>query len=304
MAKLRSVSTAFWSDPYVEGLTPTQKLLFLYLITNEKTNMIGIYESSSRKISFETGINEADVKKSLDQFTKDGKVKSVGNWILLANYMKHQNYNTNMKKAAIDAYLSIPKELQNNEIEIDRDNPIESFESLSNHYGMVPNHSGTVRKEEYEYEVESELESEPELNEKKKKISTLRLFESNRDILIQAAKENYPNKNCEHAFDDMLDHCKIKGAKYLDYKLAYFKWVRDDRFQKYDLQTTAGPRLKPEFRHIKNWEDKTYGETENLFYYTIFDVTQNAWRYIKASQQEKIRVSGIHGADKLISCHE
>jgi hypothetical protein len=83
-------------------------------------------------------------------------------------------------------------------------------------------------------------------------------------------------------------------------------WLNSKRWEDVldESQTTAGPRLKPEFRHIKSWEDKTYGETENLFYYTIFDVTQNAWRYIKASQEEKIRVSGIHGADKLISCHE
>ena len=36
MSKLRSVSTAFWSDPFIEDLNPAQKLLFLYLITNEK----------------------------------------------------------------------------------------------------------------------------------------------------------------------------------------------------------------------------------------------------------------------------
>jgi hypothetical protein len=167
------------------------------------------------------------------------------------------------------------------------------------------NRKGTEREQKGNIYKHTNLQTSKPTNDiAEKKISSVSAFESNRDKLIEAAKEKYPDKNCERAFDDMAEYCKIKGAKYLDYKLAYFKWVRDDRFQKYDSQTTAGPRLKPEFRHIKNWEDKTYGETENLFYYTIFDVTQNAWRYIKASQQEKIRVSGIHGADKLISCHE
>ena len=53
MSKLRSVNTAFWSDPWVEDLTPSEKLLYIYFITNEKTNMLGIYELSIKKISFE-----------------------------------------------------------------------------------------------------------------------------------------------------------------------------------------------------------------------------------------------------------
>ena len=109
MAKLRSVSTAFWSDPFIEDLTPNQKLLFLYLITNEKTNMLGIYEASIKKISFETGIENTNVKKDLEEFEKLEKVKYINNYVILINFMKHQNFNTNMKKSAIDCYNSLPK---------------------------------------------------------------------------------------------------------------------------------------------------------------------------------------------------
>jgi hypothetical protein len=132
----------------------------------------------------------------------------------------------------------------------------------------------------------------------------------------------YPKKEAKKAAQKVWDKLSIeKQQKAIDALPSHItkwaekdnlyvpnasKWFNEERWEDVlDVsQTNAGPRLKPEFRHIKNWEDKTYGETENLFYYTIFDVTQNAWRYIKASQQEKIRVSGIHGAEKLISCHE
>jgi hypothetical protein len=39
MKKLRSVATNFWSDPYIEELHSDFKLVYLYLITNDKTNM-------------------------------------------------------------------------------------------------------------------------------------------------------------------------------------------------------------------------------------------------------------------------
>ena len=151
MAKLRSLSTAFWSDPFIEDLTPQQKLLFIYLVTNDKTNMLGIYESSIKKMSFETGINKNDIEKSLKEFQKKGKVKYIDNYVVLVNYMKHQNFNTNMKKSAIDTYNDLPKELKDNTLIVDKSNPLKGFERLLNHYGMV-------RKVEVEYELEDEIE--------------------------------------------------------------------------------------------------------------------------------------------------
>jgi len=56
MSKLRSVSTSFWSDPFIEDLSPEHKLLFLYLITNEKTNMLGIYRNQSKKFPLKQGL--------------------------------------------------------------------------------------------------------------------------------------------------------------------------------------------------------------------------------------------------------
>ena len=160
MSKLRSVSTSFWSDPFIEELTPNQKLLFLYLITNSRTNMLGIYEASIKKISFETGLKIETVKNDLKEFERLKKVKYINNYVVLVNYMKHQNYNTNMKKSAIDIYNNLPNELKDNKLNITKDNPLKGFESLLNHYGMV-------RKIEYEYEEEREEESESEYDVKK-----------------------------------------------------------------------------------------------------------------------------------------
>lgn len=155
MSKLRSVSTAFWSDPFIEELSPNEKLLFLYLITNEKTNMLGIYESSVKKISFETGLTKEEVFNALKRFETLKKVKYINNFVVLINYMKHQNFNTNMKKSAIDTYNKLPKELKDNKLSIDKSNVEKGFESLSKHFGMV-------RK--VEYEVKDELEDEYKLN--------------------------------------------------------------------------------------------------------------------------------------------
>jgi len=159
MSKLRSVSTAFWSDPFIEELSPNQKLLFLYLMTNEKTNMLGIYESSIKKISFETDIPKVSLKKDLELLVSRGKVKYIDNYIILVNYMKHQNFNVNMKKSAIDIYNALPNVLKDSTVIVSKSNPLKGFESLLNHYGMVS---------KVEAKVEDELEDEDKPKKKPK----------------------------------------------------------------------------------------------------------------------------------------
>ena len=158
--KLRSVNTSFWSDPFIEGLTPDEKLLFLYLITNEKTNMLGIYEVSLNKISFETGIIKSKITKAFERFEEAQKIRYEDNYVILLNYLKNQKFNTNMKKSAIDAYNDLPKSLINSDIEVSKVNPSEGFETLCKGFGMV-------RKVEVEDEVEIKEEVEAKVELKK-----------------------------------------------------------------------------------------------------------------------------------------
>jgi hypothetical protein len=163
MDKLRSVNTSIWSDTWFEDLPPTSKLLFIYFITNEKTNMLGIYEISVSKISFETGINKETISKALEQFVKDKKIKYLNNHLILVNYLKHQRYNPNMKKSAVNAYNDLPECIKHEAIDFieigkEKTSIDKGFETLCKAFGMV-------RKIEDEYEVEEEEEKEYKIEE-------------------------------------------------------------------------------------------------------------------------------------------
>ena len=197
MSKLRSVSTAFWSDPFIEELNSDEKLLYLYLITNDKTNMLGIYEISMSRISFDTGIKKETVLNALKRFESLSKVKLVSNYIILCNFMKHQNFNTNMMKSAIDVYNGLPQVLKIQGLTVSKENPSEGFESLSKGLGMV-------RKVEVEYEVELESQLEDEeisLNE----IPSFEIFKS-------YALEKKPNAS-EEAIKLKYEAWKLSGWK-------------------------------------------------------------------------------------------
>lgn len=199
MSKLRSLSTAFWSDPWIEELSPNEKLLFIYLVTNSKTNMLGIYEASVRKISFETGLQKEDVVNALKAFERVNKVKYSENYVIVKNYMKHQNYNTNMKKSAIDIYNNLPNELKIKGLTVNKLKPSEGFESLSNGYGMV-----SKREVEYEEEEEIELNENAEVSRaidliRKNKPSELETFEMQNKKLVKDWRV------LEDSFNDKID---------------------------------------------------------------------------------------------------
>lgn len=149
MEKLRSVNTKFWNDTFIETLDSKEKLLFLYLLTNPLANILGIYEISLNRISFDTGITIESIEKALKGFESIGKVYYLDGFIILSNFQKNQKMNTNMIKGATELFTKLPNRVKS----LVLDKALKGFESLSN---------GFKDFEKYEDEIEDEIESESE----------------------------------------------------------------------------------------------------------------------------------------------
>lgn len=150
MGKLRSINTRFWSDHYVMNLDPIEKLLFIYLLSNEKTNMLGVYELHPKHISVETGIEWQTVQKLFTRFEEDEKIAYREGHVIIFNWMKHQKYNDNMRKSALNDLAGLPKSLMRKDV----------MRSIVTHCKGFA--KGSEPFAEYEYEYESELELERE----------------------------------------------------------------------------------------------------------------------------------------------
>ena len=105
MAKNRYINTVFWNDNYVVDLDPSEKLIFIYLITNPHTNISGVYQLPLKTIAVDTGIEKDMCKKILDRFIKDKKIIYSDGWIAIMNFLKHQNYNSPQVQIAIENEL-------------------------------------------------------------------------------------------------------------------------------------------------------------------------------------------------------
>lgn len=206
MSKLRSINTSIWNDTWFEELDPEQKLLFIYLITNDKTNMLGVYEISIRKISFETSISKQKIEKSFEFFEKSGKIKYAYSRVILLNFLKHQNYNNNMKISAVRCYNELPKELKTLKSGILEESK-QGFETLCNGFGMV-------RKIEVEIEDEDESECESEKNNAIAQTQKFdnRVLEFKKSLIpfLDTQGGNYSKKIVEDFFDYWSEPNKSK----------------------------------------------------------------------------------------------
>lgn len=100
MAKQRYVNTKFWSDNFISELNPLDRYLFLYFLTNEHTNIAGIYELPLKTIAFETGIEIDMLKKMVKRLT--GKVEYIDGWVCIRNFQKHQSQESTKVKRGIE----------------------------------------------------------------------------------------------------------------------------------------------------------------------------------------------------------
>ena len=111
MSKNRFINTKFWSDNFIIELNPLDRYLFLYFLTNEHTNIAGIYELPLRTISFETGIEKDMLEKMIKRL--NGKIFYIDGWVYIKNFEKH-NYARGHSKVKIgveNAKKEIPKHI-------------------------------------------------------------------------------------------------------------------------------------------------------------------------------------------------
>lgn len=93
MAEIRFIQTSFWGDSYILDLTPEEKLIYLYLLSNSKTSQCGAYEIPPKTIEYETGLIREVVARVLERFQSSGKIlfDRSTNEIMLLNWFRHNN---------------------------------------------------------------------------------------------------------------------------------------------------------------------------------------------------------------------
>ena len=114
------INTRFWSDGFVvEKLNALDRLLFLYLLTNEKANIVGIYELPIRTAAFETGIDKDDLEKMLNRLAP--KIEYFNGWVYIRRFVDHQQSNPSINRGMIRELETLPSDVINRVKELGTD---------------------------------------------------------------------------------------------------------------------------------------------------------------------------------------
>jgi len=91
MANYRQIHTQIWRDNWFLDLEPDEKLMFIYLFSNDSTNLAGLYEIHERVIQLETGLDKARIEEILKRFERDGKVYYQDGIVWMVNMKKYHS---------------------------------------------------------------------------------------------------------------------------------------------------------------------------------------------------------------------
>lgn len=110
MSKKRYIDTNFWSDTWVDQLDTLEKFFFLYLLTNDRTSIAGIYEIPVKRMRIETDLSATDISRMFKRM--ETKARYIDGWVVLRNGIKSQNYKNEKIRIGIKAILeTCPVEL-------------------------------------------------------------------------------------------------------------------------------------------------------------------------------------------------
>jgi len=223
--KTRIIQTKIYKDDYFASLNRAEKLLFLYLLTNERVNLIGIYEITGREIKFDLDLNEDELISAKERLVADKKFVFLNNWVKIINYEKYNNYSGSQNVKAKEKEISLlPKDL------------IGSIDSVSDFSNSLNNHKSEIRNKKSEIRKSKHLFVEGEVSDED--------CQHIADTYHVSLKDVFDKRESMKLWS--LSNSNMKT----DWKMTLMVWVRDDlksgKLRKIPEKTSPLPEANPD----------------------------------------------------------
>lgn len=107
MAIYRQIHTTYWKDRRVGDWEQSQKLFYLYLLTNDATTQCGVYEFNQRYAQVDLDMNKKEIKEHLDFLVKEKRIiySDETEELMITNWLKYNSARSPKVAAVVDKEL-------------------------------------------------------------------------------------------------------------------------------------------------------------------------------------------------------
>ena len=110
MAKVRPILIQIWEDPDFQEFSIQEKLIFIFIFTNDKVTQSGVYQLTYKDVFDKTGVSKVEVKKAiLETFSRKVVYDPKNSLIWVKNYLRHNSTSKNpcnVMRSVLNSYKS------------------------------------------------------------------------------------------------------------------------------------------------------------------------------------------------------
>lgn len=111
--KTRIVHTKIWEDDWFRKISKPAGWLFMYLITNPRINLSGMYQISQAALLFGTRFKDTELEKLKLELVREGKVFFYRDWVYIKNAQKYGGYSGKLCDQGISKEMQdVPDEIK------------------------------------------------------------------------------------------------------------------------------------------------------------------------------------------------
>jgi hypothetical protein len=226
--KTRIIHTRFWQDSFVSTLSKTDKLIFIYLLTNDRVSLTGIYELPDKYIKADLEVTQKELDGTKQKLAKNDKIYFLDGWVRIVNHDKYNSYTGEKIEIAKEKEIqSVPSKLMGDRPSIDT-----SIDTSSD----TPNNN------------KSKIINQKPIIRNKKEVIELT------ELLFNLVSKNYPFMKSKEIkqenYDDIEKLNRVDGYGF-DIIKAVIDWSQQDDFWKQNIRSTKKLREKFETLLVK-----------------------------------------------------
>jgi len=240
--KTRIVWTKIWEDEFFVELSRPARILFLYLITNQRTNLCGCYQVSDRTVCFDTKLTVRELEEAKEELAP--KAIFYGGWVYLPNAQRLGGFKGEKNEAAIQReWEEVPLEVRNALTKGNHDRVSKSEDRVSPKGDTPRNHKSEIRNKKPGGIVKGGRLAAPSpevevVNGRVRLPLRSSVAVLNDPAVVQVLQGQFPEVEVVNELAKAKDWARSKGRVYRDYTAFARNWLR--RAQEFKKQRRGG----------------------------------------------------------------